>query len=133
MKARQFGHTCPRLDAGLRGELSVLSGMDYQSLQGRTVYSVDGERIGKIADLYDDTGDGPPVFATVNTGLFGSSTTFVPLESAELRGDDLYVPYQKDFVKDAPRVTGDEELSAEAEREIFGYYKMNLPPASDTP
>lgn len=99
-------------------------GTDYRSLQGKTLYGSDGEKIGKIADLYDDDSGGAPLFATVNTGLFGMKTTFVPLTQAEARGDDVVVPYTKDFVKGAPNVEADAELSVQEEQEIFAYYGL---------
>src|SRR5512135_2278852 len=99
-------------------------GTDYWSLQGKTLYGSDGEKIGKIADLYDDDSGGAPLFATVHTGLFGRKTTFMPLLQAETRGEDVVVPYTKDFVKGAPNVEADAELSVQEEQEIFAYYGL---------
>src|SRR5512143_3748501 len=99
-------------------------GTDYRSLQGKTVYGSDGEKIGKIADLYDDDSGGAPLFATVHTGLFGMKTTFMPLTQAEAHGEDVVVPYTKDFVKGAPNVEADAELSVQEEQEIFAYYGL---------
>jgi uncharacterized protein (TIGR02271 family) len=96
---------------------------DYASWQGRTVYGTDGEKIGKIADLYDDDSGGRPVFATVHTGLFGARTSFVPLDRADLRGDDVFIPYGKDQVKGAPHVEADAEVSDEEVDEIYRYYE----------
>jgi uncharacterized protein (TIGR02271 family) len=101
-----------------------ISGMNYTDLQGRTVYGNDGSKIGKIADLYDDDSGGAPVFATVNTGLFGSKTTFVPMTQAQLQGDDVHVPYSKDQVKGAPSIEADAEVSPQEEQEIFAYYGL---------
>jgi len=39
--------------------------------------------------------------ATVQTGLFGTKESFVPLAQADLTDDGLSVPYTKDQVKDA--------------------------------
>src|SRR4051812_15276411 len=97
---------------------------DYTSWQGRTVYGSDGDKIGKIADLYDDDSGGQPAFATVHTGLFGTRTSFVPLTSAEVRGDDVVVPYSKQKVQDAPRIDADAEVSDDEVREIYRYYEL---------
>ncbi len=67
-----------------------------------TVYSADGDKVGTIGEIYPDDHSGDPTFATVRTGLFGTSETFVPLGEASLQGGDLHVPYSKDQVKDAP-------------------------------
>ncbi len=91
-------------------------------LAGKHVKGPDGESIGKIADVYESTDGGGGTFATVNTGLFGSGSSFFPLDAAEMRGDDVVVPYSKSFIKDAPRVENDEELTAPEEQRLFEYY-----------
>ncbi len=93
-------------------------------LAGKHVKGPDGENIGKIADVYESTDGGGGTFATVNTGLFGSGSSFFPLDAAEMRGDDVYVPYSKSFIKDAPRVENDEELTAPEEQRLFEYYSQ---------
>jgi len=95
---------------------SGIASMNYTDLQGRTVYGNDGSKLGKIADLYDDDSGGAPVFATVNTGLFGSKTTFVPMTQAQIQGDDVVVPYSKDQVKGAPSIEADAEISPRRSR-----------------
>ena len=92
------------------------------SLSGKTVVGSDGEKIGKVADVYESTADGGGTFATVNTGLFGGGSSFFPLDAAEMRGDDVVIPYTKEFVKDAPRVENDEELTEPEEQRLFDYY-----------
>jgi len=91
-------------------------------LAGKHVKGPDGENIGKIADVYESTDGGGGTFATVNTGLFGGGVSFFPLDAADLRGDDVVVPYSKSFIKDAPRVENDEELTAPEEERLFQYY-----------
>ncbi len=93
-------------------------------LAGKHVKGPDGENIGKIADVYESTDGGGGTFATVNTGLFGGGSSFFPLDAAELRGDDVVVPYSKSFIKDAPRVENDEELTAPEEQRLFEYYSQ---------
>ena len=43
--------------------------------RGRTLVDGDGEKIGKIDDLYYDAQGGQPEWALVNTGLFGTKKT----------------------------------------------------------
>ena len=93
-------------------------------LAGKHVKGPDGENIGKIADVYESTDGGGGTFATVTTGLFGGGSSFFPLDAAELRGDDVVVPYSKSFIKDAPRVENDEELTAPEEQRLFEYYSQ---------
>ena len=101
-------------------------------LAGKHLKGPDGENIGKIADVYESTDGGGGTFATVNTGLFGGGASFFPLDAAELRGDDVVVPYSKSFIKDAPRVENDEELTAPEEQRLFEYYAQGGSGASTT-
>ncbi|MEJ7704363.1 MAG: PRC-barrel domain-containing protein [Geodermatophilaceae bacterium] len=60
-------------------------------------------KIGKVSQVYLDDTSGQPKWVTVNTGLFGTKESFVPLEQASFSGGALSVPVTKDQVKDAPR------------------------------
>ena len=60
----------------------------------------------------------------MHTGLFGTRETIVPIAGASASGDDLVVPYEKNFVKDAPNVGSDEELSDEDEARLAKYYGL---------
>ena len=92
---------------------------------GSTAYGNDGEKIGKVGQVYVDPDDGRAVWASVNTGLFGTSESFVPLENASWDGNDLRVQYEKNFVKDAPRVDVDGELSTQDQNSLYEYYSMS--------
>ena len=92
------------------------------SLSGKTVTGPDGSDIGKIKDVYEATDGGGGTFATVTTGLFAGGASFFPLDAAEMRGDSVVVPYTQEFIKDAPRVENDEELTAPEEQRLFEYY-----------
>ena len=95
---------------------------DVYGLRGRTMVDRDGDKIGKIDDVYEDRQSGRAEWALVNTGLFGSRKTFVPLHGAQPDGDDVRVPLEKSHVKDAPNVETDGELSEREERELFSHY-----------
>jgi uncharacterized protein (TIGR02271 family) len=90
--------------------------------QGRTVIDADGEKIGKVDELYYDQEGGQPEWALVNTGLFGTKKTFVPLAGARPSAEDVRVPVTQEQVKDAPRIDADQELSESEERQLFEHY-----------
>jgi uncharacterized protein (TIGR02271 family) len=92
--------------------------------RGRTVVSSNGDKIGKLEEVYLDTHTGQPDWATVNTGLFGMKQSFVPLADSNRKRGDVVVPYSKDQVKDAPSVDPDGDLSAEEERRLYEHYGM---------
>ncbi|GMA87469.1 photosystem reaction center subunit H [Angustibacter aerolatus] len=98
-------------------------------LKGATVYSSTGDKIGKAGDIYLDDQTGDVAWATVNTGLFGTNESFVPLREANLQDDGgdarIDVPFTKDKIKDAPNVAADGHLSPEEERELYTYYGMS--------
>lgn len=93
-----------------------------RSLRDGDMYSIDGDKIGRIGEIYLDDKTNEPEWATVNTGLFGTSQSFVPLAGATVADNGLTVQYSKDKVKDAPRVDADQHLDIEQERELYRYY-----------
>ena len=96
-----------------------------RSWQGRTMVDRDGDRIGTIDNIYVDDQTGQPEWALVNTGLFGTKSTFVPLAQADSSGDDVQVPYDKQLIKDAPRVDPDGHLSEAEEQELWRHYGLD--------
>ena len=97
---------------------------------GHPVYDISHSKVGTADHVYLDRYTGEPAWLTVPTGMFGSKETFVPMESVELSGDEVLVPYSKDQIKNAPQVQidPDEELRTEDELLVYDYY--NFPPES---
>jgi uncharacterized protein (TIGR02271 family) len=91
-------------------------------LRGQEVVDRDGDKIGKLEEIYLDQQTGQPEWALVKTGMFGSASTFVPLAGAERADDGLRVPYEKSHVKDAPNMEPDGELSHEDEARLYRHY-----------
>ena len=103
----------------------MLSETQAREVVGATAHGSDGEKIGKVGQLFLDDQTGQPEFVTVNTGLFGTSESFVPVEGATFDGDRLVVPYTKDVVKDAPNVDLDHgHLDPSEEQRLFDYYGL---------
>jgi uncharacterized protein (TIGR02271 family) len=84
----------------------------------------DGDRIGQIESIYVDDQTGEPEWALVNTGLFGTRSTFVPIAQAAASGDQVQVPYEKQLVKDAPNIDPDGHLSEQEEQELWRHYGL---------
>ena len=101
---------------------------DVQTLIGASVRDRDGEKVGKVEQVYLDDLSGQPEWVSVKTGLFGTKQTFVPLADARVDGDELVVATSKDQVKDAPQVDEDGHLSPEQEAELYSYYGTGLGP-----
>ncbi|ERG64751.1 hypothetical protein L332_09865 [Agrococcus pavilionensis RW1] len=96
-------------------------------LVGREVVGSDGERIGDVGQVFVLEGTDEPTWITVRTGLFGMHESFIPVAGATERGDGLVVPFEKSFVKDAPRIDDASELSVEQEAELYRYYGVEPP------
>jgi uncharacterized protein (TIGR02271 family) len=96
-----------------------------RSWQGATMVDRDGDRVGTIDAIYVDDQSGQPEWALVNTGLFGTKSTFVPLAQANPAGDQVQVPYEKQLIKDAPRMDPDGHLSEAEEQQLWRHYGLD--------
>ena len=100
------------------------------SIIGAPVYDRDGDKIGKVDQVYLDDHSGRPVWATVHTGLFGTSETFLPLEGANWDGASLRITYEKAYVKDAPRIEPDGAISPAEQDTLYRYYNIGTDQAA---
>jgi len=101
------------------------STQEMLQFRGQDLYDANGDKIGKVEEIYEDTDTGAPEWALVHTGLFGTKRTFVPLREASTSGSELRVPYDKSQVKDAPGVDPDGALSRDEEQRLYQHYGMN--------
>ena len=104
--------------------MTTLHRDDVLQLRGQDLADRDGDTIGKVEEIYLDAETDQPEWALVNTGLFGTKSTFVPLKDATREGEMLRVPFEKSQVKDAPRVDADGKLSQREEGELYRHYGL---------
>jgi uncharacterized protein (TIGR02271 family) len=95
---------------------------DVLALRGQDLYGSDGEKLGKIDEIYLDSQTNEPEWALVTTGLFGTKQSFVPLGGMSQQGENATVPYDKATVKDAPKIDPDGRLSEREEEELYRHY-----------
>src|SRR4051812_27979866 len=98
--------------------------MQLRDCIGQQLIGNDGEKIGKIADVYLDEETNKPEWFAVTTGFFGTNVSFVPIAEASAYGGDISVPYSKDQVKDAPNAAPDGELSQDEESRLYAHYGL---------
>jgi uncharacterized protein (TIGR02271 family) len=111
----------------------MLDAQDARSIMGATAYGSDGDKIGKVGQVFLDDQSGRPEFVTVNTGLFGTSETFIPVAGASFSGDRLELPYTKDKVKGAPNVdVNSGHLDEAEEQRLYEYYGMGYDTSGTT-
>jgi uncharacterized protein (TIGR02271 family) len=97
---------------------------DVLALRGQDLIGRDGEKLGRIEEIYLDTDTNQPEWALITTGLFGTKQSFVPISRATRDGDSVSVPFDKATVKDAPSVDPDGRLSEREEQELYRHYGM---------
>jgi uncharacterized protein (TIGR02271 family) len=102
-----------------------------RSWQGATMVDRDGDKVGTIESIYVDDQTGEPEWALVNTGLFGTRSTFVPIAQATGDGDQVQVPFEKQRIKDAPNMDPDGHLSEQEEQELWRHYGLEYGITSD--
>jgi hypothetical protein len=96
---------------------------------GQVMVDVEGERIGKLEDVYVDVETDIPQFATVKEGLIGRHLTFVPLGGIKVGPDELQVAVTRDQVHEAPNIElHGEELSQDDEAALYHHFGLNYTP-----
>jgi uncharacterized protein (TIGR02271 family) len=104
--------------------MTVIDQSQAQQLIGQNLSTTDGTKIGKIGQLYLDDYHGQPEWVTVNTGLFGTNESFVPLAEATQVADGITVPYTKDQIKDAPNISDSGHLTEAEEQDLYKHYNV---------
>jgi uncharacterized protein YrrD len=96
---------------------------------GKMLIDRDGEKIGKLQDVYVDVETDEPQFATVKEGFLGRHLTFVPLGGIQIGPDDLQVSVTKEQVRSAPEIElHGEELSQADESALYHHFELNYTP-----
>jgi hypothetical protein len=103
-----------------------------RSWRGLTLVATD-DPVGEIEAIYVDRTTRQPEWALVDTGLVGSSRTFVPLADAAQQGDTVQVPYQSTVVREAPRLEQDAELSEADKARLYAHYGIQPTTGDESP
>jgi hypothetical protein len=96
---------------------------------GKMLLDRDGEKIGKLQDVYVDVETDEPQFATVKEGFIGRHLTFVPVGGIKVGPDSLTATVTKAQVQDAPNIEKHgEELSQADESSLYHHFELNYTP-----
>lgn len=102
---------------------------DFNSFLDATVYDRDGEKVGRVGQLFLDEETGAPSWVSVATGWFGLSESLVPIDQTTTVVDGrIDVPFEKDVIKDAPRVDTDTVLDEADEERLYAHYGRSYAP-----
>ena len=104
--------------------MTMLNTNNINSLIGADVIDSQDRKVGTVGQVYLDSGTDQPSWVTVKTGLFGTKESFAPLERSEWNGQVLRIAFEKDVVKDAPRVDTDGSLERADEDALYEYYRL---------
>jgi sporulation protein YlmC with PRC-barrel domain len=105
------------------------AGFNVADWQGKVLIDANGEKIGKLEEVYVDVETDVPQFATVKEGLIGRHLTFVPLGDLTIGPDELQVAVTREQVQAAPNIElKGEELSQEDESALYHHYELNYTP-----
>jgi len=97
-----------------------------QSMIGKNAVDSNGDKIGRIGQIYLDDATGDPQWVTVSTGMFGTKESFAPLYGSRAEGEDLVLAVSKAMVKDAPNVENDGHLEESEVQALYQYYSGYL-------
>ena len=104
----------------------MTSPTDAQQYIGRTATDLEGNKVGKIGQVYLDDRTGEPLWVTVSTGLFGNRQSFAPIPGSAFDGDDVRLAVSKDTIRDAPNVDNDQHISGDEQNALYDYYGDTL-------
>ena len=104
----------------------MITNEQVNALAGRELYDRDGDKVGKIGEVWADAA-GNPAWASVNTGFFGLNESLVPLQDAHVNADGVRVSYTKQQIKDAPNVDAgkDEPLTGDEVDKLYSHYGLS--------
>jgi uncharacterized protein (TIGR02271 family) len=102
----------------------------WGNLVGATAIDSDGNKIGKVGQVYLNDMTGEPEWVTVSTGMFGTRESLAPLHGAQAGGGELRLAVSKQQVKDAPNIDADGDLGGGETDALYQHYASYLNRAS---
>lgn len=100
-----------------------------EAWRGEDVVDRDGEKVGKLDDVFTDRSSGEPGIVSIKTGFLGRKSILVPLEGASLSRDFLRLDVSKEQIEGAPGGDGG-ELDQSFATQLFSHYDLD-PPARE--
>ncbi|MFC7341298.1 PRC-barrel domain-containing protein [Saccharopolyspora griseoalba] len=103
-----------------------------QDLIGTPVFDKDGNRVGRVGNVYVDDDTNQPEWVTVRVGLLGMKETFVPLDGARTEENRLELGVDAERVRNAPAVEAENGRLSDSEgRDLYRYYGLEHPELDD--
>jgi uncharacterized protein (TIGR02271 family) len=104
------------------------------SFAGYEVYDRNGEKIGKVDDLFVDEND-QPEYIGVKMGFLGTSSTLIPMDlvTVDESSGRIEVSVDKATAKNGPAFDDDREITPEYENQVYSYYGLQRSEPSAEP
>ncbi len=97
-----------------------------ETYTGHGVIGPDDETIGKVTDVIYEHGATAPAWLVVNPGIL-QAEHYVPVEGSYVTDDGrIVLPFDKKWVKDAPKATGDHVVDGRLEKALVEHYGNSL-------
>ena len=94
---------------------------------GQDVVDSEGERVGKLDEVYYSTTTDEAVFALVKSGLLGRHASLVPLAGASVGRDYLRLAYSAAQIDQAPAIDGGSTLDRDGAQRLGAAYGLEVP------
>jgi uncharacterized protein (TIGR02271 family) len=106
----------------------------FDNLIGSAAVDAEGQKVGKVGQVYVSDATGQPEWVTLNTGLFGSNESFAPLYNSRVEGGQLVLAVSKQLVKDAPQpdLSSEGHLPGDEVEALYRHYAGYLAPEPAT-
>jgi uncharacterized protein (TIGR02271 family) len=104
----------------------MLTDREVSAAVGSTAYDAEGGKLGTVEHFFVDDRTGTPSWVAVTTGLFGTRTSLVPVQSASLTEGRLVLPVTRDTVRSAPEVGDGGHLGPDDEARLRRHYGLEV-------
>ena len=95
--------------------------------EGQTVLDREGDKIGKIEEIFLVEETGRPEWGLVKLGKIKGHATLVPLTRARPVDKGIEIPFGKDVVSEAPAIEPDEDPSEQQVNALYRHYRIPVP------
>ena len=97
--------------------------------EGQTVLDREGEKVGRIEEIFLVEETGRPEWALVKVGRMKGHATMVPLSRARPSEQGIAVDVEKELISEAPEVPTDGEPDEQQVEALYRHYGIALPEA----
>jgi sporulation protein YlmC with PRC-barrel domain len=94
---------------------------------GQAVVDRDGEKVGKLQDVYFGSGTRDAVAAAIKTGVLGRKLNVVSLSGATVARDHVKIAFTRAQVKKSPSAEAGADLDDAQREQLRDHFDMQLP------